>query len=179
MTNHRTTFRRAGAAAAALAALLTLGGCVTVPTGPAVTVLPGQYKPFDQFRIDDAECRQFASASIGAQTQAAFDASAANAIGGSALGAAAGAIMGSASGQAGPGAAIGAGMGLLFGSAAGSNVAYGSSIQLQQRYDGAYIQCMYARGNQIPVRTSNHPGFQNYPGPAGGAPYGPSIARPW
>ena len=37
-------------AAAALVATLALAGCVTVPTAPAVMVLPGQYKPFDQFR---------------------------------------------------------------------------------------------------------------------------------
>lgn len=167
-------------AAAAVAALLTLGGCVTVPTGPAVTVLPGQYKPFDQFRADDAECRQFASVSIGGQSQAAVDASAANAIGGSALGAAAGAIIGSATGQAGPGAAVGAGLGLLFGSAAGSNVAYGSSFQLQQRYDGAYLQCMYAKGNQVPMRTSRPVGYQNYPGPtAGPLPTGSVPPQRW
>jgi len=173
-----TKLTHAGFAAAAVASLLTLGGCVTVPTGPAVTAFPGQYKPWDQFRVDDAECRQFASVSISGQSQAAIDASAANAVGASAIGAAAGAIIGSATGQAGPGAAVGAGMGLLFGSAAGSNVAYGSSFQLQQRYDGAYMQCMYAKGNQIPVRTSNRPVYQNYPGPAGGPPSGQSMAPP-
>jgi hypothetical protein len=66
--------------------------------------------------------------------------------------AAAGAIIGSASGNAGPGAAIGAGTGLLVGSAAGSNVYGADYYQLQRRYDGAYMQCMYAKGNQIPVR---------------------------
>jgi len=161
---------RAGIAAAAAGALLILAGCVTVPTGPAVTAFPGQYKPWDQFRVDDAECRQFASASIGAQSQAAVDASAGSAVGASALGAAAGAIIGSATGQAGQGAAVGAGMGLLFGSAAGSNIAYGSSYQLQQRYDGAYMQCMYAKGNQIPVRMSNRPAYPNYAPAPGGAP---------
>ena len=178
----RSKVARAGFAAAAGAALLAIGGCVTVPTGPAVTAFPGQYKPWDQFRVDDAECRQFASASIGAPTQAAIDASAANAIGAAAVGAAAGAIIGSVTGQAGQGAAIGAGTGLVFGSAAGSNVAYGSSVQLQQRYDGAYMQCMYAKGNQIPVRMSGPPAYQNYSGPPGGPPtgqaYPPSQPQP-
>jgi hypothetical protein len=169
---------RAAFAAVAVASLLALGGCVTVPTGPAVTAFPGQYKPWDQFRVDDAECRQFASVSIGGQSQAAIDASAASAVGASAIGAAAGAIIGSATGQAGPGAAVGAGMGLLFGSAAGSNVAYGSSFQLQQRYDGAYMQCMYAKGNQIPVRMSGPPpGYQNFSGPPPGQPM-PQQAQP-
>ncbi len=133
---------------APLAAALLLAGCVTVPTGPAVTVLPGTYKSFDQFQADDGSCRQFASATIGgsAAGQPAQDAAAANAIGGAALGAAAGAIIGSVTGQAGQGAAIGAGTGLLFGSAAGSNVAGASSYSLQRRYDSAYMQCMYAHG---------------------------------
>jgi len=183
--NALTKVARAGFAAAAAGSLLALAGCVTVPTGPAVTAFPGQYKPWDQFRVDDAECRQFASVSIGGQSQAAVDASAANAATASAIGAAAGAIIGSATGQAGQGAAVGAGMGLLFGSAAGSNVAYGSSVQLQQRYDGAYMQCMYAKGNQIPVRMSGPPAYQNYSGPPGGAPPGQSYPppqpqpRPW
>jgi hypothetical protein len=74
------------------------------------------------------------------------------------------AIIGSASGQAGQGAAIGAGTGLLFGAAAGSNAAGASYYQVQRRYDAAYLQCMYANGNQVPVRTG-------YGGP-------PSYARP-
>ena len=169
-----------------LAAALLLAGCVTVPTGPAVTVLPGSYKSFDQFQADDGSCRQYANAMIGgpAAGQSAQDAAAANAIGGAALGAAAGAIIGSVTGQAGAGAAIGAGTGLLFGSAAGGNVAGASSYSMQRRYDSAYMQCMYARGNQIPGRVAysgpalgygapNYPppgyGAQNYPPPGYGA----------
>ncbi len=166
---------------APLAVALLLAGCVTVPTGPAVTVLPGTYKSFDQFQADDGTCRQFASATIGgpAAGQPAQDAAAANAIGGAALGAAAGAIIGSVSGQAGAGAAIGAGTGLLFGSAAGSNVAGASSYEMQHRYDSAYMQCMYAHGHQIPGRvaySSGPPGYaprypaQNYPPPNYPAP---------
>ena len=176
--NGLTKPARIAFAAAAVASVLALGGCVTVPTGPAVTAFPGQYKPWDQFRIDDAECRQFASASIGGQTQQAVDASAGSAVAASAIGAAAGAIIGSATGQAGQGAAVGAGMGLLFGSAAGSNVAYGSSVQLQQRYDGAYSQCMYAKGNQVPVRMSGPPGYRNYSGQPSGAPPGYPAGPP-
>jgi hypothetical protein len=129
-----------------------LGGCVTVPTGPAVMVLPGSNKSFDQFRLDEADCRNYAQAVIGGPNaaQPANDAAAANAAAGAALGAAAGAIIGAASGNAGHGAAIGAGTGLLFGSAAGSNTAGYSSYQLQRNYDVAYMQCMYARGNQVP-----------------------------
>ena len=35
---------------------------------------------------------------------------------------------------------------------AGSNAYYGGYYEVQRRYDGAYMQCMYAKGNQIPVR---------------------------
>jgi hypothetical protein len=50
----------------------------------------------------------------------------------------------------GAGAAIGAGTGLLLGSAAGSSYAAGSYYAVQRRYDNAYVQCMYAKGNQVP-----------------------------
>ena len=41
-----------------IAAVLTLGACVTVPSGPSMMSLPGTGKSFDQFRADDFECRQ-------------------------------------------------------------------------------------------------------------------------
>ncbi len=52
-----------------------LAGCVSMPEGPGVMVLPGSGKSFDQFRFDDYECRQFASSQIGGSSpnQAATD----------------------------------------------------------------------------------------------------------
>jgi hypothetical protein len=50
----------------------------------------------------------------------------------------------------GTGAAIGAGTGLLFGTLAGSERGYYYERSVQRRYDIAYQQCMYAKGNQIP-----------------------------
>ncbi len=137
-------------------AVVLLAGCVTVPTGPAVMAMPGAQKNFDQFRVDDADCRNYAQAVLGGPNaaQPANDAAAANAVAGAALGAAAGAIIGAVSGNAGSGAAIGAGTGLVFGSAAGSNTAGYSSYALQRQYDGAYLQCMYARGNQVPGQVA-------------------------
>jgi hypothetical protein len=137
-------------------AVLVLGGCVTVPSGPTVMVLPGSGKGFDQFQSDGIACQQYAQGVVAPAGQAAANNAAANAAVGTALGAAAGAIIGSATGQAGQGAAIGAGTGLIFGSAAGSNVAYGSSYQMQRSYDMAYLQCMYARGNQVPGQVVSH-----------------------
>ena len=135
---------------------MLVAGCATVPTGPNVMVLPGPQKSFEQFQADQMSCQQYAQASIGgasAQQNAANSAVGSAAVG-TLLGAAAGAIIGSATGQAGQGAAIGAGTGLLFGSAAGSN-AYGYSYyEAQRRYDMAYAQCMYARGNQLPGRVA-------------------------
>jgi hypothetical protein len=170
---------RFGAAAAGAAALLVLGGCVTVPTGPAVMVLPGQYKPFDQFRIDDLDCRNYASAAIGGPTQAATDSAAATALGAAAIGAAAGALIGSATGQAGQGAAIGAGMGGVFGGTAAAGQGAASSYQLQRRYDAAYMQCMYARGNQIPGTVAPSPGYGPPPSRQYGPPPGQYGAPPY
>lgn len=144
-----------------LSALVVLGGCVTVPVGPAVRVMPGAQKSFDQFQADDVNCRQYAYASIGGPNagQPGENAAATNALVGSAIGAAAGAAIGAVSGQAGHGAAIGAGTGLLFGGAAGANTAGYSSYALQRSYDTAYMQCMYSRGNQVP-------GYMAYRAPA-------------
>jgi hypothetical protein len=130
-----------------------LTACATIPTGPSVMVLPGTGKSFDQFRIDDALCRQFAYEQVGGVTaqQAAQKGAVSSALVGTALGAAAGAAIGSASGDAGAGAAIGAGSGLIIGSAAGTGYATESYYEAQQRYDYAYLQCMYAKGNRIPV----------------------------
>jgi hypothetical protein len=139
-----------------LTAALLLGACVTVPTGPSVVALPGSNKTFDQFQADAYTCQQFAQQSVGGTADQANNYAASNAVAGTAIGAAAGAIIGSASGNAGAGAAIGAGTGLLFGSAAGSNAYYGGYYEVQRRYDGAYMQCMYAKGNQIPVRGPAH-----------------------
>jgi Glycine-zipper domain len=137
-------------------ASMLLGACATAPSGPAVTVLPGTGKNLQAFQEDGLACQQYAQAVLGGTnaTQAANDRAASNAVAGTALGAASGAIIGSASNQGGQGAAIGAGIGLLFGSIAAANASNASSWQLQQRYDGAYMQCMYARGNQVPMRTS-------------------------
>lgn len=131
----------------------SLAACATIPTGPSVMVLPGTGKSFEQFRIDDALCRQFAYEQVGGVTaqQAAQKGAVSSAVIGTALGAAAGAVIGSASGDAGAGAAIGAGSGLIIGSAAGTGYATESYYEAQQRYDYAYIQCMYAKGNKIPV----------------------------
>jgi hypothetical protein len=146
-----STSRLARAGLLCSAALLS--ACVTVPSGPSVMVLPGSNKSFDEFQADGFTCNQYAQQMTGNAGQAATDAATANAVAGTLIGAAAGAAIGSVTGRAGPGAAIGAGTGLLFGSAAGSNAAGVSYYEGQRRYDQAYMQCMYAKGNQVPVRA--------------------------
>lgn len=131
-----------------LLTLLALGACTTIPSGPGVMTLPGTGKSFDQFRADDYECRQYASAQVGGATpnQASADSGLKSAAIGTAVGAAAGAAIDGSSG-----AATGAGVGLLVGALAGTGAADASGRALQQRYDIGYTQCMYAKGHKVPV----------------------------
>ncbi len=131
-----------------LEALIMLSACTTLPTGPGVLVLPGPGKTFDQFRLEDAYCRQYAFGQVGgvAPSQAASASGVGSAVAGTALGAAAGAAFGG-----GEGAAVGAGGGLLAGSLMGTEAARSSGYEAQERYDMSYIQCMYAHGNRVPV----------------------------
>ncbi len=135
-----------------VAAIALLSGCATMPTGPTVTVMPGPGKPFEVFQADDYACRQWALQQIGgaSPSETANQNLATGAVIGTLLGAGIGAAIGSTSGQMGAGAAIGAGAGLLGGTAMASGSAYDSEYQLQRRYNIAYQQCMYARGNQVP-----------------------------
>jgi hypothetical protein len=130
-----------------LGALLLLSACVSMPAGPSVMVLPGSGKSFDQFRADDYDCRQFANFQVGGNTtdSAAADSAVKSAAIGTLVGAAAGAAFGGHNGAAG-----GAGAGLLVGSAMGAGAAGQSQYALQQHYDIAYTQCMYAKGHQVP-----------------------------
>jgi len=148
--------------------------------------LPGTGKSFDQFRFDDATCRQFAYEQVGGVTgqQAAQNAAVSSAAVGTLLGAAAGAAIGSASGDMGAGAAIGAGTGLIFGSASGTGYASNSYYEAQRRYDHAYLQCMYAKGNRIPLYsgfTSQSPsvptGREYLPPPPSSYPPPPAPSR--
>ncbi|HUJ86638.1 MAG TPA: YMGG-like glycine zipper-containing protein [Burkholderiales bacterium] len=137
-----------------LLSILALGACATVPpSGPSVMVLPGDGKTFEQFRADDFECRQFASSQAGGTSQqAAVDSGVKSAAIGTAVGAVAGALIG---GHQGAGA--GAGAGLVVGSVAGTGAAERSAYTLQQRYDIAYTQCMYAKGNKVPAAADERP----------------------
>jgi hypothetical protein len=165
-----------------LLAASLLAGCASFPTGPGVMVLPGSTKSWDQFQIDDADCRNYSSAAIGGKTanQAAADATAKSAMIGTAVGAAAGGLIGG-----GQGAAVGAGVGLAGGSMVGADAGNASGRSLQQRYDFAFQQCMYAKGHQVPVargsmprpRYSSSSPTPPPPPPAGAPPAPPSGYR--
>lgn len=127
---------------------LLLGACASIPSGPGVLVLPGTGKSFDQFRADDADCRQYANYQLNGNSpnQIAGDSVAKSAALGTAVGAVAGAAIGGQSG-----AGVGAGTGLAVGALAGTGAGNASAYGVQQRYDYAFMQCMYAKGHKIPV----------------------------
>jgi hypothetical protein len=165
-------------------AVVLLGGCATLPTGPSVMALPAPGKPFEQFQAEDAGCRQWAAQQVGPPGAPATQNTAVGAALGTAIGAGLGAGFGALAGHVGTGAAIGAGVGLLTGAAAGANADQASGWNAQRRYDVAYQQCMVAKGNQIPgaVRGTRQPlavppppGYS--PAPLGPPPY-PSVPPP-
>jgi len=93
-------------------------------------VLPGSTKTWDQFQVDDADCRNYSSSAIG--NKAAADA---------------------------PGGT------------------------LQQRYDTAFQQCMYAKGHQVPVARGAlpRPSYRSTtppPPPQAGTPPPPPSGTP-
>jgi hypothetical protein len=177
-----------------LLAAAALGGCVTMPTGPSVMVMPGPGKPFEVFQADDAACRNWAAQQTGMQPSEAVNQNlASGAVIGTLLGAGLGAGIGAATGNAGAGAAIGAASGLVGGTAMASGPAYTAGWEVQRRYDIAYQQCMYAKGNLIPgmASSSQHstsappppppPGYKEEPSPThppGGSPPPPPGGSP-
>ena len=136
-----------------LGAALALSGCAVAPTAPSVMVLPGTNKSATQFQADAAACQQQAQAMLAPDAQAANNQAVASAAIGTAVGAAAGALLGGGY-YSHNSAAVGAGTGLMFGSAVGGSQSQVASYSLQQRFDIAYMQCMYVHGHQVPGQAS-------------------------
>ncbi|MGH8455384.1 MAG: YMGG-like glycine zipper-containing protein [Stenotrophobium sp.] len=145
----------------AIAGAAVLAGCVQMPTRPNVAVMPAPNKPFEVFVADDTICRQYAQSQVGGTEQTQNNA-VGHAVVGTAVGAAAGGLIADSSRGAGVGAGVGLVAGALSGADAGDNSTYG----LQRRYDIAYEQCMYAKGNQVPGYATVTP----IPPPRSGAP---------
>jgi uncharacterized protein YcfJ len=136
------------AALLAAAASVALASCASPPLGPTVSVMPAPNKPFPVFQQEDAECRGYA----GSQVAGAPEQANSNLIGSTIVGTLLGAAIGGAAGG-GKGAAIGAGAGAVIGTGVGANGTAWSQMSIQQRYNVAYIQCMYSHGNQVPGYT--------------------------
>jgi hypothetical protein len=157
-----------------LVSVVGLSACaVPPPQGPSVMALPPSGKSFEAFQSDDAMCRGFASQQTGGASaaQAANNSAVGSAVVGTALGAGLGAAIGAAAGGAGAGAAIGGATGLLAGSAIGAGNAQAAGGNVQARYDVAYTQCMYAKGDTVQSPPGGYAGGYGYPYGPGYYPY--------
>ncbi|MGO8865554.1 MAG: glycine zipper family protein [Alphaproteobacteria bacterium] len=132
-----------------MAAVLVLEGCAATPTGPSVAIMPAPNKPFEVFQEDQAVCKQYADQQLAGQAELANSQASSEAVLSTLLLAGLGAALGG-----GRGAAVGAAYGALLGTGAGADASQAAQISIQQRYDIAYAQCMYSRGNQVPGLTS-------------------------
>jgi uncharacterized protein YcfJ len=140
-------------------------------------VLPGTGKNFEQFQADDAVCRRWALDRTGTTpNQAGAASTVTGAAVGAVVGAGLGAAIGAAAGSPATGAAVGAGAGVLGGTAVGAGNAYGAGVSVQRRYDNAYVQCMYAKGNQVPVTRGSQPAYTSSPAPP--PPLPPGVPPP-
>lgn len=126
---------------------LFVAACASVqPTGPTLQVMPAPGKPFEVFMVEDQQCRGYALSANAGDEQKAQDAAGASV----AVGAVVGTVIGVLVGGGRQGAGVGAGVGLLMGSAGGNEEMRNARREAQWRYNAAYAQCMYAKGNQVP-----------------------------
>ena len=123
---------------------------------PTIAVMPAPNKPFDEFQQDSNVCRQWADQQVAGMQDQATNQVVGSAVVGTVLGAGLGAAFGG-----GRGAAIGAGTGAVVGTVGGAAQAQQTQAAIQQRYDTAYGQCMYARGDQV----AGYPPPPAYPPP--------------
>lgn len=130
---------------AALLGVMLVAACASQPTAPSVRVLPAPNKPFEVFQEEDAYCRQYASTQVSGEADKANNDQLLDTGIGAVLGAGLGAALGG-----GRGAAVGAGIGGVGGTAVGAGNGEHKQLSAQQRYDVAYEQCMYSKGNQVP-----------------------------
>ena len=130
-----------------MAAGLALAGCATAPLAPRVAVMPAPGKPFEVFVAEEQACRQYAEQAVATADgkDPATERAVETGIWATLIGALAGAAIGGRDG-----AAVGAGFGLFTGAATASGESHYVVGDVRHRYDIAYQQCMYAKGNQIP-----------------------------
>jgi outer membrane lipoprotein SlyB len=123
---------------------LLLAACASTPMGPTVRALPAQGKPFEQFQMEQASCKQYADEQVRGQAESANTTGILEGVGGTVLGAGLGAALGG-----GHGAAVGAAAGAVGGTAVGASTSGHQQRGIQQQYNDPYLQCMVAKGNQI------------------------------
>lgn len=155
--------------AAATVGAVLLAGCASAPLAPRVAVMPAPNKPFEVFAEEERLCRLYAEQSVGVTTEASQRVAVDSAVIGTAVGALAGAAIGGRQG-----AAVGAGGGLIVGSTSGAGQYGYYERDIQRRYDIAYQQCMYAKGNQVPGYYYQPPAARPAPPP----PPPPAAAPP-
>jgi hypothetical protein len=137
-----------------------LAGCAMQPVGPTVSVFPAPYKPFEVFQQDQYECGQYAGSQVAGMAEKANN----RALGSAAIGTALGLALGAATGD-GHAATFGGVTGAAIGGTIGADQSERAGFSLQRRYDIAFAQCMYSRGNQVP-------GFQRSAAPPPPPPEG-------
>jgi len=153
-----------------LLAAVLLSGCASQPMGPTARVMPASGKPFEVFAQDQATCKQFADNEVsGGATMANL-----KEFGTAAITTGLGAGLGAAV-RGERGAEVGGSIGAIGGGALAAHGSARDQNSLQGRYDLAYTQCMYARGNQVGGTRAGAAAAANaVPGPAVGAPVGNS-----
>jgi peptidoglycan hydrolase-like protein with peptidoglycan-binding domain len=130
---------------AGLTLMALLSSCATPPIGPTVQVMPAPGKPFELFAQEEGACKAYAQGQIAGAVDQANNSAVGTAVLGTVLGAGLGAAVGG-----GRGAGIGAASGAVVGTGVGADGAGGAQMTIQQRYDIAYSQCMYSKGDQVP-----------------------------
>ena len=126
-------------------ALILLTACAEMPSGPTVAVMPAPNKPFEVFMQEDQLCRGWAAHSIG---QPGHDAAAQRMLSSTTAGLALGALVGAVAGGH-HNVEAGAAMGTVMGAATGANQSNQTAWNAQRRYNIAYQQCMYSKGNFV------------------------------
>lgn len=107
---------------AMLVAGVALSGCVPETFNPTLSVMPGPGKSLDLFAADQSACQQFAAGQIAGARQQANQNIANNVL------------------LTNPPDPL----------ATAQAESATATAALQQQYDAAYGQCMYAKGNQVP-----------------------------
>ena len=125
--------------------------------------MPGPGKTFDAFQSDNSSCKAFATDQVRGQADASNQRTAGAVALTTILGAGLGAAVGGSVGDAGSGAAIGAATGAGTGTMIGAGNGANDQAMIQQQYDNAFSQCMFAKGEQVPGFA---PAVMAGPGPA-------------